>query len=114
MLLLIMAVVLATYSMANPSKITDPAESLVGYWPLNGNVEDEIGNHNGKLLGGAKFVKDADRDQVLELDGKDGRAEVPHADDLSFSAKDSYTLTVWVHVLTKPGHWAGIVTNKPR
>ena len=85
MLLLIMAVVLATYSMANPSKITDPAESLVGYWPLNGNVEDEIGNHNGKLLGGAKFVKDADRDQVLELDGKDGRAEVPHADDLSFS-----------------------------
>ena len=86
MLLLIMAVVLATYSMANPSKITDPAESLVGYWPLNGNVEDEIGNHNGKLLGGAKFVKDADRDQALELDGKDGRAEVPHADDLIFSA----------------------------
>ena len=111
MLLLIMVVVLATYSMANPSKITDPAESLVGYWPLNGNVEDEIGGHNGKLLGGAKFVKDADRDQVLEVDGKDGRAEVPHADDLSFSAKDSYTLTVWVHVLTKPGHWAGIVTK---
>ena len=83
--ILIMTLVWATYSMANPSKITDPAESLVGYWPLNGNVEDEIGNYNGKLLGGAKFVKDADRDQVLELDGKDGSAEVPHADDLSFS-----------------------------
>ena len=108
---LIMTVVWAIYSMANPSKITDPAESLVGYWPLNGDVEDEIGSHSGKLIGGAKFVKDADRDQVLEVEGKDGRAEVPHADDLSFSAKDSYTLTVWVHVLTKPGHWAGIVTK---
>ena len=102
---------LATLSVAD---ITD---GLVGYWPLDDAVKDEAGKHDGKLDGGAKFVKDADRGQVLEVDGaigpKGGKAIVPHADDITFTVNDSYTLSVWVNALTLPGHWAGIV-NKSR
>ncbi len=47
------------------------------------------------------------------MDGNDGRVEVPHVDSLAFGNTDSYTLSVWVNVLTVPGHWAGIV-NKSR
>jgi hypothetical protein len=50
---------------------------------------------------------------VLEVDGTDGHAVVPHADDIIFANTDSYTLSLWVNVLTAPGHWAGIV-NKSR
>jgi hypothetical protein len=99
------------------SSMADITEGLVGYWPLDDSVKDEVGKHDGKLEGGAKFVKDADRGQVLEVDGaigpKGGKAIVPHADDLSFAIKDSYSLSVWVKAIALPGHWAGIV-NKSR
>ena len=79
------------------SSMADITEGLVGYWPLDDSVKDEVGKHDGKLEGGAKFVKDADRGQVLEVDGaigpKGGKAIVPHADDLSFAIKDSYSLS---------------------
>ncbi len=50
---------------------------------------------------------------MLEVDGVNGHAVVPHADDITFANTDSYTLSLWVNVLTAPGHWAGIV-NKSR
>ena len=91
----------------------DIDSNLVAYWPLNGDVNDTIGGHNGSLMGSASFVQDAARGTVLEVDGNDGRAEVPHADDMVFSNTDDYTLSAWVSVLTLPGHWAGVV-NKSR
>jgi len=52
--------------------VADITDGLVGYWPLDDAVKDEAGKHDGKLDGGAKFVKDADRGQVLEVDGAIG------------------------------------------
>ena len=91
----------------------DINSNLVAYWPLDGDVNDNVGGHNGSLMGGAGFVEDAARGTVLETDGSDGRAEVPHADDMVFSDTEDYTLSTWVSVLTLPGHWAGVV-NKSR
>jgi hypothetical protein len=62
-------------------------------------------NHNGKLVGGASFIQDAKRGKVLKVDGVDGHAEVPHADDIIFTQTDSFTLSVWLNVLVLPGHW---------
>ena len=91
----------------------DIDSDLVAYWPLDGDVNDTVGGHNGSLVGGAGFVEDAARDTVLETDGSDGHAEVPHADDMVFTIADDYTLSAWVSVLTVPGHWSGVV-NKSR
>lgn len=98
---------------ATVSIAADFTEGLIAYWPLDDDVTDNIGNHNGTLIGGASFVEDDERGQVLEVDGVDGHAAVPHSDDIVFAITDSYTLSVWVKVLTLPGHWAGIV-NKSR
>ena len=38
------------------SSMADIAEGLVGYWPLDDSVKDEVGKHAGKLEGGDKFV----------------------------------------------------------
>ena len=50
---------------------------------------------------------------MLKVDGVNGHAVVPHSADIVFAAADSYTLSVWVNVLTAPGRWVGIV-NKSR
>lgn len=86
-------------------------EDLVGYWPLDDDASDIIGKHDGKLVGGAKFVNDAKRGKVLSVDGKDGHVEIPNAKDLNFSPPDSFTIAVWLDIQTLPGHWSGIVTK---
>ena len=86
---------------------------LLAYWPLDNDANDVISGHNGELVGGASFVDDPVRGKVLEVDGNDGRVEVPHADSIVFVSSDSYTLSIWVNVLTLPGHWSGVV-NKSR
>lgn len=104
---LIFSFIIAT---ANAVDITS---DLLAYWPLDDNVEDSIGDHDGSLVGGAEFITDGDRGEVLQVDGVNGHAVVPHAADIIFTNTDSYTLSLWVNVLTAPGHWAGIV-NKSR
>ena len=109
-LMILFMVVGLTIGIAHAADISS---NLVAYWPLDGDVNDTVGGHNGSLVGGASFVQDAARGTVLEVDGSDGRAEVPHADDMVFSITDDYTLSAWVSILTAPGHWAGVV-NKSR
>jgi hypothetical protein len=41
----------------------------VAYWPLDSNVKDIVGNHNGSVAGGATFVNDASRGMVFKVDG---------------------------------------------
>ena len=99
--------------IAITANAVDITSNLLAYWPLDGDVEDSIGNHDGSLVGGAEFVTDGDRGEVLQVDGVNGHAVVPYAADIVFTNTESYTLSLWVNVLTAPGHWAGIV-NKSR
>lgn len=86
-------------------------DDLVGYWPLDDDANDTIGKHDGKLVGGAKFVNDAKRGKVLSVDGKDGHVEISNAKDLNFGPPDSFTVAVWLDIQTLPSHWSGIVTK---
>lgn len=109
----LIVVVLAIGLMTGIASAADITSDLLAYWLLDGDVKDSVNDHHGELAGGAAFVKDEERGEVLEVDGVNGHAIVPHADDIVFANTDSYTLSVWVKVLTAPGHWAGIV-NKSR
>lgn len=91
----------------------DTKTGLIAFWSLDADANDVVGGNNGKLVGGAKFVTDATRGKVLEVDGKDGRVEVPHSAKLVFTISESYTLSAWVNVLVLPGRWSGVV-NKSR
>ena len=107
-------IVLLMFSLITvTTNAVDVTSVLLAYWPLDGDVSDDIGGHDGSLAGGAEFIEDDDRGEVLQVDGINGHAVVPHADDITFASTDSYTLSLWVNVLAAPGHWAGIV-NKSR
>lgn len=91
--------------------MADLTEGLVGYWPLDGDADDAVGNHGGVLVGGASFVKDATRGTVLSVDGVDDHIEVPHAADMVFSASNSYTLSAWVYLKGLPGTWQTVMAK---
>jgi len=95
----------ATVSMA------DLTEGLVGYWPLDGDADDPVGEHNGTLIGGASFVEDPARGTVLSVDGTDDHIEVPHAEDMVFSTSDSYSLSAWVYLEELPGSWQTVMAK---
>jgi hypothetical protein len=89
----------------------DVSSDILVYWPLDDDVKDSIGSHDGKLVGGAKFADDPDRDKVLSLDGIDDHVEIPHSADLVFQPTDSFSISVWLNIQALPGHWAGVVTK---
>ena len=105
----IMVVVLTISLIVGASQAADVTSKLLAYWPLDSDVKDIIGGHDGNLVGGASFVQDAKRGKVLKVDGVDGHAVVPHSNDIAFGITDSFTLSAWVYVSVLPGHWAGIV-----
>jgi len=74
---------------------------LIAHWPLDGDYADATGNgHDGTPLDDPKFVIDAEKGLVLEVDGS-ARVMVDDASDLNFTANESLTMTAWI--LYDPG-----------
>ena len=84
---------------------------LVGYWPLNGDALDMVGNHHGTLVGGASFVVDTTRGMVLSVDGIDGHIEVPNSPDMVFNTSASYTIMAWASVPQVPAGWHAVMAK---
>ena len=76
--------------------------ALVAHWPLNGDVRDVVGSNDGALVGGAEFVRDADRGTVLSVDGVNGHVLVPHGDDIAFIDERTVSITLWVKPASVP------------
>ena len=56
-LLLSLVILLSFTSLAQPPAYV-PANGLVGYWPFNGNANDESGNGNNGTINGAILSND--------------------------------------------------------
>ena len=94
----------ATSSDAGP----DP--SLVGRWPLDGNVTDASGRgHDGMIQGGATFAPGF-LGQALSLDGVNGHALVADASDHDFGVGD-FSLEALVHPL-RDGMAEALITKR--
>jgi len=107
LLIVFACLIFAAFSATVP--MADLNSGLVGYWPLDDDAKDIVGGHDGKLVGGASFVEDSDRGDVLSLDGIDDHVEIPHSADLVFQPTDSFSIALWLNIQTLPGNWAGIV-----
>ena len=71
-LILLFSVLFTTMSFAQvPSYV--PANGLVGYWPFNGNANDESGNGNNGTNNGATLTTDRNgvENQAYSFDGND-------------------------------------------
>ena len=85
---------LTTISFAQiPSYV--PSNGLVGWWPFNGNANDESGNGNNGTVNGATLT--ADRfgvaDKAYSFDGVDDYIQAPN-----YALSGSITFTCWVNM----------------
>jgi hypothetical protein len=63
-----------------------PADGLVGWWPFNGNANDESGNGNdGDIQNGLLFTSDRNNisNSALDFDGNDDQVVINHSSSLS-------------------------------
>ena len=71
-----------------------PTNGLVGWWPFNGNANDESGNGNNGTVNGATLTSDrfGNNAQAYAYDGVDDRIEIAHNQTLNCSA---VSISVW-------------------
>lgn len=76
-----------------------PTNGLVGWWPFNGNANDESGNgHNGIINGGITLTSDrfGNTNKAYYFNGNtSGFIEIPDHDALSFT-NNQFTFAFWM------------------
>jgi hypothetical protein len=76
-----------------------PLPGLVSEWRLASDAVDSAGSNSGQLLGGAVFVKDPARGQVLSCNGTDAGVRVANTAGLSFT----YAAWIWSDTTSHTG-----------
>jgi uncharacterized protein (TIGR02145 family) len=71
-----------------------PTDGLVGYWPFNGNAEDESGNGNDGVVNGAVLNQDrfGNDSSAYLFDGIDDFIGIP-----DLGSKNEFTFSSWVN-----------------
>jgi hypothetical protein len=106
-----------------------PTDGLVGWWPFNGNANDESGNGNDGVVNGATLTEDrfGNAEKAYSFDGISNVINVPSNTSLEIS--DSITICSWVYrnestflpqgifgpatyLPTSPGYFLRVVDNK--
>jgi hypothetical protein len=87
---------MGTASMAQVVPNYVPTNGLVGWWPFNGNANDESGNGNNGTVNGATLTADrfGDLDKAYYFDGNDF-IQVPNTSSIS-NLSQNFTVSVWV------------------
>ena len=105
--IIILAVVVSLWSTG--AFAVDLTEGLVGYWPLDGNGNDESGNGNdAKLEKGAKWSDNGWVNGAVEVDGGGGHVVV---DDTFELTTDKITVVARINGW-KTIDWSGIVVGR--
>ena len=90
----------ALFSQNLPSYV--PTNGLVGYWPFNGNANDESGNGNHGIVDGAILTTDRNNsiNKAYSFDGNNSFIHVKNSDNLNFIDKFSFSL--WMNINKLP------------
>jgi hypothetical protein len=84
-----------------------PTDGLVGWWPFNGNANDESGNGNDGVVNGATLSVDrlGNAENAYSFNGTTNYIQVPNSSSLSNMG--SITISVW----TKINSWFVVPGN---
>ena len=74
---------IATMAQNVPNYV--PTNGLVGWWPFNGNANDESGNGNNGTVNGASLTSDRfmNVNKAYSFDGVDDKIEINHSNSLN-------------------------------
>ena len=76
-----------------------PTNGLVGYWPFNGNANDESGNGNNGFVNGPTLTTDkfGNPNSSYSFDGINDYIMVDDKDNLSLTS-NNFTFSFWIYV----------------
>jgi hypothetical protein len=76
-----------------------PTNGLVGWWPFNGNANDESGNGNNGSVNGASLTNDrfGNGNAAYNYNGIDNFISLPL---INLSSYSSFSVSVWVNVMS--------------
>ena len=96
---LIVALLFATNLMAQNIPNYVPTNGLVGWWPFNGNANDESGNGNHGTVNGATLTSDrfGQTNNAYSFDGKTSYISTPNISSLNGTSQLS--MSAWVKVV---------------
>ena len=112
-LILLFSVLFTTMSFAQvPSYV--PASGLVGYWPFNGNANDESGNGNNGTVNGSALTSDrfGNSNTAYNFDGIDDFIEF--GDITSLDNASAFSVSVFFNysnLPTLPNDWYTLVAD---
>jgi len=99
----------------------DPSQIVVGYWPLDSDLQDQIGDSHGELMDGdddeADFVEGKLGDGALLLDGVGEYVEINPDNEAIFDFVDEdgeqsgFTASVWFKVGAFEKTWQCLVAK---
>lgn len=98
---LIVTIVFVSNVMAQNVPSYVPTNGLVGWWPFNGNANDESGNGNHGTVNGATLTTDRDGkpNSAYSFDGKSNTISV--LDNNTIDLYSNYTLACWFKINDK-------------
>ena len=85
---------------------------LVSHWPLDGDANDIVGNHDGEVSGGVAFGAKgavAHTGTAAKFNGLSSTITVPHSTELN---PQSFTLALWARSDGGAGAWNSPVTSR--
>ena len=75
-----------------------PTDGLVGYWPFDGNANDESGNGNNGVVNGATLTSDrfGNNNSAYSFDGNTNYIDIANSPELELTDSD-YSISLWVY-----------------
>ena len=93
-----------------------PTNGLVGYWPFNGNANDESGNGNNGTVNGATLTTDrfGISNSAYIFDGLNDFISISNSTSLQFPASMSFTVSFYYNagqIVTNSSGFNGIISK---
>jgi hypothetical protein len=91
---------LAVVFVATGTALAGIDDGLLGYWPFNGNANDETGNGHDGIVYGATLTSDrfGNPNSAYRFDGADDYIDIMNASDFGFN-NESFSVSVWALVI---------------
>lgn len=93
---LVLIAILPIFAKAQSIPANIPSNGLIGWWPFNGNANDESGNGNDGTVNGASLTSNRfnEPNGAYEFDGNNDFISIPHSESLNNSSE--ITVNCWI------------------
>ena len=102
LLLLCIGLIMTTQMIFSQVPSYVPSNGLVGYWPFNGNANDQTTNGNNGTVNGASLTSDrfGNANSAYDFDGLNSEIIVPNNPSLNLENPNQFTFSYWINVAT--------------